>query len=525
MATLSPTWYPRTSGSGQKVHGGLRFAGRATVEKYVLANATATAVVVAVSASLAAGLVPSVTEASAMFTLCIAWILYSWVRVVRSIISPYWIFVVVAALFNGGQALLQVFGLNANGVLDSGFSEVTTASTIIYVSLCMMLFHCGALWRMARQRHQVPETVSHDLDRGGLWLGLLLVLVSVAPMYLQFRADFAEVISSGYFGLYQREVLTNVDNWRTLIAQFMLPGILLLAATSGGRRGIRRFSLVLAAMYVLSYLFMGYRGAAGAAIAAYAWIWHSRIRKLPLYPSLAAGMIVIFVVFPMIRLHRSAIGEDRLSWRGFMATLENYDNPATASLREMGSSMATIANTMDLVPNDREFEYGKTYFFAVLTVVPNIFGTPRHPSVERGTASAWLARTVSYRSAASGGALGYSFIAEAYLNFGWIGPLVVILLGYLLASAECFAARSASPAATSLMGVIMVFGLIFTRGESTDIVRPIVWCGFMPLALLSLFVAQKKLWRRHSSAARIVPGPAARLFARSLPRTKTPDSD
>ena len=482
---------------------GATFAKRFTIERFLLAQVAATVVVAGLSASLAAGVIPSVNVASVVFTLCIVWMLFSWARIVHTIVSPYWIFVLVAALFNGGHALLQVFGLNPNGVLESSFSIVTTSSTIIYASLSMMLMHCGALWRMVRERQGVPEPASEDLEKGAVWLGLLLVVISVVPMYLQLREDFGDVLNVGYMGLYQRELRTNIDAWQALLAQFMLPGAFLLAAGSRRYRGIQRLALALAVIYALSYLFMGYRSAAGAAIAAFGWIWHARLSKLPLYPSLAAGVLVVFVVFPMIRLHRVTTGEDRLSWTSFVSTLDSYENPASASLSEMGGTMETLAYTMDLVPNDRDYEYGKTYAFAALTILPNIFGTARHPSVERGTASDWLVRTVSYNTASQGGGLGFSFLAEAYLNFGWAAPpLVMILLGFGFAAAECFAARSASPAATSLMGVILFFGLIYARAESTDIARSIVWCGFIPLAVLALFVAQKKLWRRPSLTLR-----------------------
>src|SRR5665811_922095 len=128
--------------SGRMGESGAGVAQRATVESYLLVHIAATAVVAVASASLAAGLTPSISAASVLFTLCIAWILYSWARLVRSIVSPYWIFVVVAALFNGGYAFLEVFGLNPNGVLDSRFSVVTTSSSIIYATLSMMLLHC-----------------------------------------------------------------------------------------------------------------------------------------------------------------------------------------------------------------------------------------------------------------------------------------------------------------------------------------------------------------------------------------------
>ena len=295
-----------------------------------------------------------------------------------------------------------------------------------------MLLHVGALWRASRQPAHTPEPEPEGQEKGAVRLGLVLILIAAVPMFLQLREDFGDVLSVGYFGLYQRVMKTNLDAWQSILAQFLLPGVFLLTAASRLRPGMRRLSLVIIAIYVLSYMFLGYRSAAGAAIAAYGWIWHTRVGKLPLYPSLAVGFVFVFLVFPMIRLHRTAVGEDRLSWSGFVSTLEDYDNPATASLTEMGGTMSTIAYTMDLVPSDREVEYGQSYLFAALTVLPNVFGTALHPAIEHGTAAA------------------------------------------------------------ALMGVITVFGLIYARAEMSNIVRPIIWCGFVPLGVLAMFVKHKK---------------------------------
>ncbi len=114
-------------------------------------------------------------------------------------------------------------------------------------------------------------------------------------MFLQLREDFGDVLSVGYFGLYQRAIRTSFDAWQAILSQFMLPGAFLLAAASRQRPGMRRLSLVIVVIYTVSYLFLGYRGVAGAAIAAYAWLWHTRVAKLPLYPSLAAGCVFVFL--------------------------------------------------------------------------------------------------------------------------------------------------------------------------------------------------------------------------------------
>ncbi len=448
-----------------------------------------TTVVGAGCALLAAHLVPSPGAASVVLTICVAWILFSWSRVAGTMASPYWLFALVASLFNGGHAFLETFGLNAKGIMGERFSESTTTATLLYSALSLMLLHWGALFRMTRRPpgRGVPE--STHAERLAIRLGLLLVLIALVPMCLQLKEDLGAVINSGYFHLYQREVKTNVGAWQALLAQFMLPGAFLLAAASAHRQGMRRLSLLIVLTFAASYLFMGYRGAAGAAVAAYGWIWHSRIARLPLAASVTAGALVVFVIFPMVRVHRGTVGEERLSWTAFAGTLQKYDNPAVASVAEMGGSMSTTAYTMDLVPDDRSFDYGRSYLYALLTVAPNIFGTPLHPSVARGTASEWLVRTISYQTAARRGGFGYSFIAESYLNFGWLGPvLVMIPLGYAYVTAECFASRGAGP--TAMMGVVLFFSLIFARAESASISRSIVWCGFMPLGALALFVSR-----------------------------------
>jgi oligosaccharide repeat unit polymerase len=475
------------------------FARQDTIAQYLMVHAGVVVIVGAICTSLAAGLVPSISASSVLFAACIVWMLFSWAQVVRSILSPYWLFVLVASLFNGGHAFLQLFGANPNGVMDSAFSNLTTSSTILYTTLSMMLLHLGALWRIAREPEHAGGPEGIDQEKGATRLGLLLILISIVPVFLELREDLGAVLNGGYFGLYQREVRTNIDAWQSILAQFMLPGTLLLAAASRNQRFLRRFSFFIVTAYALSFMFLGYRGAAGATIAAFGWVWHTRVRKLPLYPSLAAGILVVFVLFPMIRSHRSTSGDDRLSLKAFANTLEDYDNPAIASMSEMGGTMSTIAYTLDLVPGDREFEYGQSYLFAALTVVPNIFGTPLHPAIEHGRAADWLVRTVHYEDAASGGGLGYSFVAESYLNFGWMGPLVMIAMGFLIAAAECFAARSASPAAATLMGVILYCALIYARSETSTIVRPIVWGGFLPLGVLALFAESKGVKRLLSS--------------------------
>lgn len=163
-------------------------------------------------------------------------------------------------------------------------------------------------------------------------------------------------------------------------------------------------------------------------------------------------------------------------------TLTKLDNPITASISEMGESMDTIAYTIRLVPESRDFDYGVSYLYALSNIVPNL-GWSVHPSVAHGTLSDWLVKTVEPGTAAAGGGLGYSFLAEAYLNFGWFGaPLWMGIFGYFIARVFLMA-DSGDPAKQALVASFLSFFLILPRGESAFVVRAFAWYAMIPFLL------------------------------------------
>ncbi len=237
--------------------------------------------------------------------------------------------------------------------------------------------------------------------------------------------------------------------------------------------------------------FLGYRSPATAALASFAWVWHTRVRRLPVAATLVVTALMAFFIFPMIRVYRTSFGDERFRWGTFSQTLQKYDNPAIASVAEMGDTMKTVAYTMQLVPSVKDYEYGASYGFALLGLLPNIFGTPVHPSVAHEKPSVWLIKTVDPWMANRGGGWGYSFIAEAFLNFGWLGPgLILLLLGWMIGSLQFWSDRVNTPASSGLAATVLFFLLLSVRAESTNVVRGIVWYGIIPYLLVTLFVSR-----------------------------------
>lgn len=429
-------------------------------------------------------------SSSLTFVLLTSWMIVSWYFATGSYLNPYTLFIIAAALFNGGDVFLEILGLNRSGILNGKFDNESMVQTILFCALGLACFHTGALIAaVTRARHVAP--LENETERNAVRLGYILLAIGVVPALLLFRANISDVLSFGYMGLYRREARTSIGAWEFILSQCILPGVFLLAAGGAKASRTRWFSLFVISTYVLLNYFLGYRGFATAALAAYAWVWHTRVRRLPAFPMLAVSCLLLFAVFPMIRFYRSDIGEERLQWGSLTRSLQRIDNPAIYSISEMGGSMKTVAYTMQLVPSITPYEHGASYAFALLTLIPNIFGTPVHPTIAHGIPSTWLIQTIDPMTANASGGWGYSFLAEAYLNFGWAGVCLIVLpLGWAFASLQFWAERKNSATASGAMAVVLFFMLIYARAETANIVRGIVWYGILPY-LISRTVVSK----------------------------------
>ena len=161
-------------------------------------------------------------------------------------------------------------------------------------------------------------------------------------------------------------------------------------------------------------------------------------------------------------------------------------------------SVSTVAYTVELVPRYRPYDDGVGYAYALLTVVPSLFWD-RHPSVARGVPSAWLIETIDPYTAAQGGSIGYSFVADAFLNFGALGvPLFSLLLGWGMVRFWRWA-----DGRVGRLAVVATFvpHLLFSARAEIDVLpRPLVWYGFVPYALY-LLIRRSIEERRPSSVA------------------------
>jgi len=421
--------------------------------------------------------------ASVTFTVSAVWVIGSWKISGRKWMTPYAIFLLAALAFNGGQILLYTFDRDYD-MLQKRVSVETLVTTVLVVTGSIMFLHLGALL-VPHTKLKSTRTVE-GARIGERYVSLSLLVISFVPSVLTFGRAVKSIATKGYMaGLYQGDVSFGADNAAALIAQFLLPAVFLLVASHRNSRLVRRVSVLLVVLYAVTYLFIGVRSAAMMSLLGFAWLWEFHVAKLPRHFLLGTTAGILFLL-PCIAALRNAdtqgrttLAEDAVS--GVMSS------PVHALLGETGNSMLTVAHTIDLYPSARSYDTGASYGYALLTILPNVFGTELHPSVAHGRLADWLVETIDPTIAAIGGGYGYSFIAEAYANFGITGVLgFSLLLGLLLQGLYSWTCAYPAAHRVAFTASVLSMILIYVRGESGSIVRGLIWYGVLPYTAIHL---------------------------------------
>ena len=435
---------------------------------------------------------------SVVLVIVFIWSLWSWRALTKSLFDPYAMFLIAAVLFNGGHAFLRVLRLDEGGVLEGGFVSVLHGAfspeialkSLFLVTLGLLAFHTGGLLSvpaygkdMLKQTTRAVSTLPTAYALRLIGWGLLAV--SLVPTILVLKDQVALASTSGYFATMAEERAYGFAAAASKLSRFIIPASLFLLAGSKGHRFNIMLSTVVVLSYSLTLLYVGQRHGPVLLLFAYAWVYHRCIRPLPKTFLASAAGLVLLVVIPLIRVFRDdTVGEDRLSPTGLLDAYRSIENPFAFLLAEMGNSMKAVAYTVGSVPVDRPFDMGASYLYSLSTVVPNLFWEV-HPAAARGTLSQWLFETAAPTVADTEGyfGFGFSFIAEAYLNFGWYGaPLALGLIGFLLGKLVLWVAKSNDPARIAMLGAFAAAFLIYARSDSQQVLKYLVWYALIPYA-------------------------------------------
>jgi hypothetical protein len=179
---------------------------------------------------------------------------------------------------------------------------------------------------------------------------------------------------------------------------------------------------------------------------------------------------------------------------------------ATSSATSRADFIHQIAYIHSMTPSVIPYQFGRTYSFFAVALIPRIIW-PDKPLA--GNANGFYAVTygVTTEEGAKASTFGVSILGEAFINFGWLGIFLVMLLQGILIGVFQHSFGSAASGAGG-QAVFLAFFVYFLNGIGSSaeimfggILQNLV-CGY----LLLLWAREKRVrsFRQESALARAV---------------------
>ena len=441
--------------------------------------------------------------------------------------APSTLYLGALAAFHLGLLVPWALGVAEEPVWLAATAGAAIGRALLAVMLAVVCYELGLLvgWgRGAPSLRPAPAVRrgASALHGGGLALAALAVLAALANLGTIGIGRFLST-SYGY------EIYAAADSRLLQTALFWLLPAAALIALAGARPGREaRRALALAGTAALLLLWAGDRGGAVALGAAATVVWTYGIGAVPRRPGVrpmtayrraaagirgcgvadpsvraavdhtrsesapcargagrgsrrvgllvAAGALAVLVVIPAVgmlrQLPRNGVSLAEVRRAALAAS-------PLAALTEMGGSVRPLIETLRLVPAETPYRLGSSYAQAALRVVPNV-GLTRAAVDWNDPVSLppnhWITYLVAPWTYAAYGGIGFSAVAEPYLNFGVAGIAGYFLaLGALLGRLDRALAAAPSRRRLALAAVVCMPLLLTVRNDFHGFARAAAW--------------------------------------------------
>jgi oligosaccharide repeat unit polymerase len=370
----------------------------------------------------------------------------------EGILSFACLYLLLLGVFHLGLIVPVALGLSeaapppwmSSGALPASLSLVSTA---------MAAFTMGARLLGGSRRDELPLSLP---PRPVLLLaGSVVALLGAGLLWVGGRQ--AGVFSTGYGEVFQRALTADIRAFN--VGMMVFPIGVVVAAVGASRA--QMLPLAAAVLAILAPLFLaGFRGPVIVHLATLLAVWARKDVRLARRVALALAAAAVVLV-PAVRMTRD-------TRRDVREGLVRFD--PLALFLEAGTSLYPLVVTADRVGSGAEpLWMGRSYALAVARVVPNLgerAGLEGRALTPNGWATLHADRWLYER----GGGIGFSGVAEPYLNFGLAGVVVFFfLLGLVMQRWERWLERD--PFRAGIAAATFGFVLWTVRNESLELFR------------------------------------------------------
>jgi hypothetical protein len=389
------------------------------------------------------------------------------------------IYLSILSLFHLGLIVPWALGIYDISRVPS-FTPYGLSRSIALIDYSIVAFHIGIILALSRKKPAIllSQSLTETEDKNVYVGGCVLLAAGIAI----FVVGLIGLDPLGYFRLtYSETYRLRAESDPRLFGSGMTVAFigLSIAAAGASRRRFRVVSIVGTA-WLGSLMYLGFRGPTViATVIVYIIARKKGLRISPL--ALIAAAAILLVILPVLHGSRELPLNDRLAHIS-LNDFNILDAPA-----EMGMSIRPLVETVDILgPHDLRF--GRTYWIAIKGIVPNL---ALHWEASSTTSDAdlppnhWITAIVDPWTYKNNGGMGFSAIAEPYMNFGIPGVIAYFfLLSFFLIYLEQISIRNAY--ALAAWALILGPLLWTTRNDFTNFFRPAVW-GLLTLAAVKLF--------------------------------------
>lgn len=445
------------------------------------------------------------------FILCgIPWIAYRrWLRTDRKHIP---LFALLAAMFWLSYAVPLFW---AQHVVAGIFGRRTLPEPVITSALALAVLGVGCLWvgmRLAQFSQWLPK-IRRDVSSNPSRLNYLRTVFIFGALVRVFVPSYA-------LGTGGRQLVLSFENF--------VPVVCFAIFVRHYLRGTLRSSdKILVFGYALIAVIMGIAsGWLGSAVnlgLVFITIYIYERRRFPVAAVLAVVPVILFFQ-PAKNLFRerywqrqsSDSSTERVtywvdnSWRLWSDALDDRDNER---LRELSNStlsrfdlLRQTAHVIEFTPSRVPYQYGSLYSYMLVTFVPRYFW-PDKPSVNDANRWYQVHYGLTDPQNLASVSIAVGTVAESYMNFGWLGPILVMLpLGIFLGSFERIFLHSDSGVLFSCLGAVLIPQLLAIESQMAQYVA-----GLAQQIALVLLVLIPTLESRTQAAQlrRLMPIPYA----------------
>jgi len=231
----------------------------------------------------------------------------------------------------------------------------------------------------------------------------------------------------------------------------------------------------------------GNRGNALAPLLAGLVLWRKSGRKVSLIFSLIVLALVLIGIPTIGSLRNTGKAYNKMSADDLVKSAGKAKVKQT--FIELGQTGILLGQVLKLVPETDPYWYGRTYLDAVRAAIPNMTFAQGESSRLKGKQAAntdpnairntypsdWLTFRVAREKYLRGEGVGFTGIAEPYMNFGLIGVILFFtLLGYALGHFDGMDLRTSSNK-FAIASVVFWPLLNLPRNDAVIVIKPIAF--------------------------------------------------